>query len=100
MARIRLYTIYDRVAEDSSAPFAAVNDGVAMRQLKSLIREVPPADREEYRLYYLCDYDTSSMGVVMASDMMPAEVFGVDDVQDSVRDIHAPMISGGNHGHI
>nr|WAE43343.1 MAG: hypothetical protein [Microviridae sp.] len=66
---VRLYTIMDRVAEDSAPPFAAVNDGVAVRQFRNLIREMVPA---EYALYYLGEYNT----VVMRFDISstPVEV--------------------------
>jgi len=61
MALVSLYTIYDRVAETSCPPFAAVNDGVALRQLKALLREVPPVDRGEYEVFLIGHYDEEDM---------------------------------------
>ena len=73
--RIRLYTIYDRVAEDSCQPFAAVNDGVAARSLKKLLEDVPPVDREEYRLYFIGYWNPKTMVIDQSGD--PEEVFGI-----------------------
>nr|WAE43605.1 MAG: nonstructural protein [Microviridae sp.] len=55
-----LFTIQDKVAEDTSPPFATVNMAVAKRQYTSLINELASDD---YCLYYLGTYDTSTMHI-------------------------------------
>nr|WAE43383.1 MAG: nonstructural protein [Microviridae sp.] len=66
---VRMYTIFDKVAEDSAPPFAAVNDGVARRQFNNLIAATSTPD--EYVLYYLGTYSTITM---IVSFETPVEV--------------------------
>lgn len=46
-----LFTIRDQVAEHYGPLFQAVNTGVAMRNFRQLMKDVPEYDRDAY---YLC----------------------------------------------
>lgn len=59
--RMRLYSIYDRVAEEGGPVFCAVNDGVAIRQYRALLQEVVPVDRDAFQLFLVGEYDTKDM---------------------------------------
>lgn len=61
---MRLYTVYDRVAEQAGPVYCAVNDGVALRMYRALLQEERVADQDAYWLYALGDYDMSSMVIV------------------------------------
>lgn len=67
-----LYVIFDRVAEESGPVFTAINDGVAMRSYRNLVKELDQEARSEYRLYRLGYYDTFSMEV--KSEFPPVEI--------------------------
>ena len=60
------------MAEESSPPFAAVNDGVALREYRALLQQVAPADQEAYKLYWVGECDTVTMSVVGRD--CPAEI--------------------------
>lgn len=59
--RVNLYCIWDRVAEDSSPPFAARNDGVATRELRALLERVAPYDRDAYLLMRIGSWESTTM---------------------------------------
>lgn len=61
IGRVNLYCIYDRVAEDSGPPFAAKNDGVAQRELRHLLDNVPVYDRDAFKLCRIGSWDSSTM---------------------------------------
>lgn len=52
----RLYTIYDRLSEESSPPFVAKNDDVAKRAFRSL----NPAVSEDYDVLFLGTWDNET----------------------------------------
>ena len=75
MALVSLYTIYDRVAEISCPPFAAANDGVALRQLKALLRGTARGSRQ-YQVYLIGHYDEEAMRLLNVESRrveLPAE---------------------------
>lgn len=76
---LNLYTIYDRVAEDSCSPFVAKNDGVALRSLAILLKDVELTKRDEYKLYKLGSYDPISMEIIQ--NLHPIEVLEVNNVE-------------------
>nr|WAE43913.1 MAG: nonstructural protein [Microviridae sp.] len=78
---LRLYTIMDRVAEDSAPPFTAINDGVARRQFNNLLNNSLSSD--EYSLYYLGFYDTS---------LMKADILITPQLVDMNQSIHEVVI--------
>lgn len=63
IVEMRLYAIYDRVAEQGGPIFSAVNDGVAIRQYRALLQQVSPVDRDAYKLYLVGRYDQDAMRV-------------------------------------
>lgn len=60
---MRLYSVFDAVAGEAGPVFCAVNDQVALRNLRTLLKDVPDFDRDAYKLYYLGLYDTVTMAV-------------------------------------
>ena len=70
--KMRLYCVLDRVAEESSPPFAAINDGVALREYRALLQQVAHVDQEAYRLYWVGECDTETMAVTGRD--CPAEI--------------------------
>lgn len=59
-----LYTIFDRVAEEAGPVFEAVNDGVAMRNFRNLLKDVPAYQHGDYRIYRLGSFDHSNMDIM------------------------------------
>lgn len=57
--KFRMYTLLDSVAEDAGPVFLAVNDGVAIRNVRQMLREA--GSPEDYRLFYLGDYSSEDM---------------------------------------
>jgi len=64
-----LYTLYDTVAQDSGAPWGAVNDSVALRQVCHLLRDNPTP--EDYVMYKVGIYNP---GVPCIEDIMMERV--------------------------
>lgn len=70
-----MYTIKDTVAKEAAPPFFAVNDGVAMRQFKAMIKgSEAPGD---FELYSLGVFDTETMLVYTQPDLYPARMDNV-----------------------
>ena len=53
---MRLYTVYDKVAQEGSQPFMAKNDGIALRSYRKLLTQVDPSLQKEYQLLYIGDF--------------------------------------------
>lgn len=70
--KMRVYAIYDRVAEEGGPIFSAVNDGVAIREFRALIQQCSPVDRDAYKLYLLGVYDSDK--VMVFPEDRPVEV--------------------------
>jgi len=60
--KYRLYSINDRVAGEFGPVFQAVNDGVAIRNYKNLLKEAQSV--EDYSLFYLGTFDTQTGDMV------------------------------------
>lgn len=73
----RLYTVYDRIAEDGGPPWVAKNDGVAARQFRKILEQVDPDSQAEYKLYYLGEYDSAQMTLTV--EINPSEVLTTMD---------------------
>lgn len=58
-----IYSVYDRVAQEYSAPNVCVNDGVAYRQYQGLMAKLPPYAQADYILIRLGEMDMST-GVI------------------------------------
>lgn len=54
---MRIYTVYDKIAEESGPLFIQKSDSTARRAFRSMIKD-EKLRREEYELRYLGDYDT------------------------------------------
>ena len=62
--KVNIYTIYDKVAEESGPVFQAKNDMVAVRMLKSLVSDNPNISIDEYEVYCLGEFDTEKRSFV------------------------------------
>lgn len=71
-----LYTILDRIAEECGPIFEAVNDQVAMRSYRNLVKDFSPEAKMEYRLYRLGTFDNKAIKLVAYED--PVEVIGTE----------------------
>lgn len=58
---MRLYCIYDRVAEEAGPVMQCPNDGVALRAYRQALQQVSQVDKDAYWLYYVGDIDTHKM---------------------------------------
>lgn len=52
----KVYTVWDKVAEEAGPPFIAINDGVALRSFKEM--NIIPSLRGDYVLYHIGFYDS------------------------------------------
>lgn len=52
----RIYTIYDKVAQQSGPVFQAVNDATAQRQLRHLLAQ-PGVVAEDYQLWCIGEFE-------------------------------------------
>lgn len=62
--KLRVYTVFDRVAEEAGPLYCAVNDAVAARMYRHLIAETGSADPKDFYLLYVGDYDTKEVQIV------------------------------------
>lgn len=53
METMKMYVIYDILANEYSLPFCAKNDAVALRMFKNSIIQVEEADKKDYELIYV-----------------------------------------------
>lgn len=56
-----MYTIWDDIAKDSSPPFLAKNDDVAIRQLMTTLFKDELININDYNVYKIGLYDTETM---------------------------------------
>lgn len=68
MLKVKLYTIYDRVGEEAGPITFARNDALARRMFDSVMEKEP--FRKDFALFYIGDYDTSSMEITPCSPKM------------------------------
>lgn len=54
---MRIYTIYDRVAEEAGPIFEAKHDAIAHRQFQQLIHQESVINQGDYALYCLGSFD-------------------------------------------
>lgn len=69
---MNLYTIFDKVAEESGPIYEAINDGVARRNYVNTMRNTPSHLRGDYALFRLGSYDSKNMSVEALK--MPLEI--------------------------
>ena len=78
---IRLYSVYDRVAQVYAEPFSAVNDATALRSFtiaQSSPESMLYASPGDFQLWYLGSMDNSS-GELMSYDLPECEPHKVCD---------------------
>lgn len=68
----RIYCIFDYAAEAGSPPFVAVNDAVAVRQYRNLLRESQNAN--DYKLWLLGTFNDETMIIKTPDPFEPIEV--------------------------
>lgn len=56
-----LYTVLDKIADESGPIFCAKNDAVANRSFNSMLKDIAPNDRDSYVLYTMGTFDTDTM---------------------------------------
>lgn len=61
----KLYTVFDKVAEEAGPVFTAVNDGVAVRSYVKILRQT--ADPNDYKLLHIGEYNTETAAVAPVS---------------------------------
>ena len=59
---LNVYSVFDKVAEESGPPFTAVNDGIAKRSYNQM--GIPVALQNDYSLHRIRTYDTVTMEIV------------------------------------
>lgn len=69
--KFNLYTVFDCAANEGGPLFQAVNDAVACRQYRQLLKEVN--EPESYKLYRVGNYDSDDME--LKPDVNPVEIF-------------------------
>ena len=70
---VRIYTIFDKVAEEAGPFFTAKNDGVAGRQFRQLMASNGVERPEEFKLLFLGSFDSSSCKATF--EVAPVEIF-------------------------
>lgn len=55
--KVRLYSVFDRVAMEYSPAFEAINDGVALRMFADHVKDNPHA--EDYKVLCIGEFDRS-----------------------------------------
>jgi len=82
---MKMFAIYDRIAEESSAPFLARTEGVAVRIYLDAIKSQAPSAIQDYWLYSLGVYDTETMELTpkeKASRVKPSEGLEMEAVNE------------------
>lgn len=83
MAVMRLYVIYDKIAEESGPVFQAPNDGVAKRNYRGLLQQVAKVDQNEYRLVLVGTIETGTSQVTA----LDPEVIIIEDSQLEFKEV-------------
>lgn len=58
---MKIYTVFDKAAEEAGPLFVAVNDAVASRQYRQLLKDTP--EPSEYELYCVGTYLSDEMAI-------------------------------------
>lgn len=62
---MRLYTIYDRVAEEAGPILQCANDGVALRAYRQALQNVAEVDADAYWLFLVGEINTHTMAITV-----------------------------------
>lgn len=68
--RARVYSIFDRVAEEFGPPALCKNDAVAVRMARNALKE---GRLDDFRLYYIGEFDDVK-GMLYGEERGPVEV--------------------------
>lgn len=71
---MRMYVVYDSLAEEAGPIFTAPNDKVAHRQFKNVLDKV--LVKEEYKLFFLGEFDPHGMGIAAVE---PTEILSNEE---------------------
>jgi len=83
---MKLYVIMDRVAEESTPPFMARTDGVAVRFYLGEMEKIK-AHLPDYWLYKIGSYNTETMALLPLSSPIRVKVSeGLDMEEDSAKE--------------
>lgn len=69
---MKIYAIYDKIAEESGPLFQAKNDLIAVRNTKNMLMQNGVTVPDDYILYHLGEYDTESMELTVLQE--PEEI--------------------------
>lgn len=69
----RIYSIRDSVADESGPLIIAPNDGVALRYLRQVLKDLPPGADTEFDLQYVGDWDNES-GLIVSTKTVPDSI--------------------------
>ena len=73
---MRLYCVYDKVAEMASTPYSAVNDGIALRMFERTMIEQRVNKLEDFELYFVSQSRSISAAIWMfANDLYLITLF-------------------------
>ena len=73
---LRLYTVYDRVAQEAGSILIARNDGMALRSMRQAL--IGNQSEDDYQLWYLGDYDTEMPRIAGLSVGQKVSAFTVE----------------------
>jgi len=71
--KYNVYTVFDCAANGSGPLFQAVNDAVACRQYRQLLKAESITEPDSYKLYRVGNYDSDDME--LKPDVNPVEIF-------------------------
>jgi len=81
---VKMYVVYDALAEKASPPFFGDNDEVAVRQFRQLVEPLPPFARKDFKLFYIGEMDVKNVQIF-------SNVNGYEEI-DTVRRFEAEVI--------
>lgn len=83
---MRLYCLYDRVAEEAGNVFEQKNDALALRMFRRYLQEHPAIDPTDYQILFLGTFDreTAVIDAVPDSEEVFEGSFDLVDTEESV----------------
>jgi hypothetical protein len=74
---MKLYSIYDKVANEYAQPFMVKNDAVATRVFAQAMSQGTPKNPNEYQLYRIANFDIESGNI--SSDLLLVSLTNVEE---------------------
>lgn len=81
---MHLYVIYDRVAEESSPIFEAINDGVAVRSCRAMPQFTKPELRGEFQLLHVGLVHREPLKIDTGGEYYAIDVHGGEVSRESI----------------